>query len=271
MQCENENTSENKYDGKRSGLRSRTVLIACAAVLAAGGVLAAHIVSNHKRAELEFSRFHISSNYLEEGDGASYTVADWGNGFDILLYNYEKENISQISEVDMTYEVTADNAAVSVKKQNGEALAADAESVYSFGAEITTAYHVLHVTPNADAGKTDAIVVTVQTTSPYQKTLTAKFQTHNYSKPDYTVTDQNNGTVLITVNTNDYQDSMTVKWDPNKYSPDNTNILMTSWTDEAHVGYFPVSRDSTYELLFYKKTDDPYTEHKGTATEIALD
>ncbi len=270
MQSKKEDVSENEK--KHFSFRGRTVLlIVCAVILVAGGVLAKYFSSNQKRKEMEISRFHISSNYLEEGDGASYTVTDWGDGFDIFLYNYEKEDINQISEVDMTYKVTADRAAVSVKKQSGDEVTAAADGVYSFGAEATTAYHVLHVTPDTDIGGDGRVIVTVQMTSPGQKTLTAEFQVQNCNKPDYTVIDQNNGTVLITVNTNDYQDSMTVTWEPDKYSPDHTNELMASWTDETHIGHFSASRDSTYELLFYKKTDDLYTGQKGSATEITLE
>jgi len=254
---------------KRSILKGRTVPIVCAVALAAGGLLAAHIISDQKRAAQELSRFHISSNYLEEGEGASYTVSDWGDGFEIFLFNYEKEDINQIAAVDMTYTVTAEHAAVSVKRQNGDEVTAAEDGVYSFGTELTTAYHILCVTP--EAGEADTVTVTVQTTSPYQKTLTAEFRVQSFRRPDYTVTDRNDGTVLITVNTNDYQDVMTVTWDPEKYSPDRTNELMASWTDEAHIGHFPVSGDSTYELLFYKKTDDSYTGQKGTATMISLD
>lgn len=258
--------SEKRQEKERPILRGRTVLAVCAVILAAGGLL--HMLSNQWRAQRELSKFHISSNYLEEDGGASYSVSDWGSGFDILLFNYEKEDIAQISSVDVTYKVTAEHASVRVKKQNGDAVEA-ANGVYSFDAELTTAYHVLHVTP--DAGNDDAIVITVQTDSPCQKTLTAEFRVQNYSKPEYTVTDQNNGTVLIMVNTNDYQDSMTVKWDPDKFSPDCTNGLMASWTDQTPVAHFPVSRDSTYELLFLKKTDDSYAEHRGAATVITLD
>jgi len=255
---------------KRPSFRVQAVSMICAVILIAGGALAVHIISDRKHAEQEFSRFHISSNYLTEGDIGSYTVADWGDGFDILLYNYEREDISQISSVDMTYQITAEHGEVSVKKQNGDTVV-ETDGAYSFGAELTTAYHILHVTPDTDVGEDDAITVTVQTTSPYQKTLAAKFQIQHYKKPDYTVMDQNDGTVLIRVNTNDYQDSMTVAWEPDKYSPDYTNVLMASWTDEAHIGHFPVSRDSTYELLFFKKTDDSFKDWYGVATMITLD
>jgi len=269
MLSEKETTSEEKTEKVRPEAGKRKTWITCAAILLAGGALAAGLFLMHRKAELEFSKFRISSNYLEEGEGASYTVSDWGGGFDILLYNYESEDISRLARVDMTYRVTAEHGTVSVRRQNGTAAATAENGDYLFDTQAAAACHILHVTPDADGDGT--VSVTVQTTSPYQKTMTAQFQTRNRRKPDFTVTDQNDGTVLITVNTNDYEDTMTVIWEPDKYSPDTTNPLMSLWTDETNIGHFPVNSNTTCELLFHKKTDDPYTEQKGSATEITLD
>ncbi len=247
--------------------KSPAVPIACAVLLTAAGVLAAHMISERRRAELEFARFRVSSNYLEE-DGASYTVTDWGDGFDILLYNYEKEDVSQTASVDMAYTVTAEHGTVSVKRQNGEAVEAAADGAYTFKKELTNAYHVLHVTPDDDGGP---VAVTVQMTSPYEKTMAAEFRLQKYRKPEYTVTDQQDGTVLVTVQTNDYQDTMTITWEPDRLTPDTANAVMVGWTDENPIGHFPAESNTTYELLFFKKTDDPYTERQGADTVITLD
>ena len=45
-----------------------------------------------KQEEMKSSDFHITSDLLEE-EGASYDVTDWRSGIDILLYNYEKEDL----------------------------------------------------------------------------------------------------------------------------------------------------------------------------------
>lgn len=272
MQSNKKLTSSGKQKEKDSKCGIRIGLLAvCAVVLTTGGLLAKYITSNQKQAEMESAQFHISSNYLlEEEKAAEYTVTNWGDGFDILLYNYEKENIAQVSQVDMAYKVTAENALVNVSTQQGASLIQN-DGIYSFKAETMMTYHMLHVTPNANVVKGDKITITVETTSPYKKILTAVFNIQNNSKPDYMVADQNDGTILITVKTNDYQDSMTVTWDAGKYSPDNTNVLMTSWKDEESNGTFKVECNSTYELLFFKNTDDAYTQTQGTGTEINLD
>ena len=58
------------------------------------------------------AQFHMTSYYLEE-DGknidntdAVYDITDWSSGFDILLYNYEKENLALIAADDIQYDVS---------------------------------------------------------------------------------------------------------------------------------------------------------------------
>ena len=58
------------------------------------------------------AQFHMTSDYLEE-DGknidntdAVYDITDWSSGFDILLYNYEKENLALIAADDIQYDVS---------------------------------------------------------------------------------------------------------------------------------------------------------------------
>ncbi len=218
---------------------------------------------------MESAPFHISSDYLKEGENASYNVVDWGDGFDILLYNYETENVAQISTVDMRYTVTAENATVSVNTQAGTPIEKN-NNEYLFGKTNTQAYQILHVVPNSNVNVNDKVNVTVQSTSPFRKTLKAEFVIQNKYRPDYTITDQGNGTVLLAVKTNDYQGAMNVTWDPSKFSPDNTNSLMVSWQNSSPSESFSVNGNSTYELLFFKKTDAQYRDTNGTGTEITL-
>jgi len=42
-------------------------------------------------------------------------------------------------------------------------------------------------------------------------------------------------------------------------------------TLQFHTGHFPAGRNSIYELLFFRKTDNLYVKQKDTATEITLD
>ena len=73
----------------------------------AGGVLARYRADNQKQEEMKSSDFHITSDLLEE-EGAFYDVTDWRSGIDILLYNYEKENVALIAGDDISYTVNVD-------------------------------------------------------------------------------------------------------------------------------------------------------------------
>lgn len=269
MQSNEKQISLKKYRSRNGRSDKRKVLlILCIIILIAGCALAKYINSTRHQAEMESSRFHISSDYLEDG-GVTYDIANWEDGFDILLYNYEKENIAQISGVDMTYTVTAENATVEVQDEGGKPVAANGDK-YLFEKNADTTHHVLHVTPSVSAGKANDISVTVNTKSPYKKELKAVFDIQKDINPDYKIADQNNGTVLITVKTNGYQGRMTVEWNQDKYSPDNTNVLMAGWKDSNHAGSFDVERNSTYELLFFKNNDGNYLPTEGNGKDIKL-
>ncbi|WP_165170534.1 hypothetical protein [Adlercreutzia sp. ZJ242] len=270
MRDDRQQSAESKPAKRGMRVAAWAALVFCAIALMASSLLAKYVTESQERAEMESSGFHISSNYLEE-ISQTYTVADWGDGFDILLYNYEKENVAQVSEVDMTYTVTvSEGTTVSVTDQASNVPDEDNDDIYTFGKFANTTYHTLHVTPGTTVSKGDKITVTVTTVAPYKKMLTATFSIARNSKPDYTIEDQGNGTVLVTVKTNDYADIMKVTWDPDKLSPDNTNILMAAWKDENPTGTFTVESNSTYELLFFKKSDEDVGKTSGTGTEITL-
>ncbi|WP_165051136.1 MULTISPECIES: hypothetical protein [unclassified Adlercreutzia] len=263
-------------------------LIVCMVVLAAGSVAARYVTENPYRSEMESATFHISSDYLvecSEGQTPKQRVVPYAGAFDICLYNYEKENIALISQVDIMYtvEVTTENATVSVKTADGTEVSPDAGSSYQLN-KVTDAddkaQQVLHVTPNTPTSPGSSITVMVQTTSPYAKTLAATFTVAG-SVPSYKIADKGDGTVLVTVETNDYAGEVTLKWDSSKFSPDNTNDLMASWTDASATGATPgssqgkftVEPNSTYKLLFFKRTvaETYKVPVSGTGAEITLE
>ncbi|WP_165247613.1 hypothetical protein [Adlercreutzia sp. ZJ141] len=262
-------------------------LIVCVVALAVGSVAARYVTENPYSSEMESAVFHISSDYLAEpsgeGNSVSHTVP-YADTFDIYLYNYEKENVALISQVDIAYTVTAQNATVSVKTADGAPINPGEGGSYQLmkaAGEDGKAQQVLHVTPTKPTSPDNPITVTVKTTSPYVKTLTAKFTVAG-SVPSYTIEDQGDGTVLVTVTTNDYTGNVTLKWNNTRFSPDNTNELMSTWTDASAAGatatsaqgIFTAQRNSTYKLLFFKNTAEPYnggTEKTGTGAEITLE
>ncbi|WP_165044521.1 hypothetical protein [Adlercreutzia sp. ZJ138] len=262
-------------------------LIVCVVALAVGSVAARYVTENPYSSEMESAVFHISSDYLveltEEGNPVS-RVVPYADTFDIHLYNYEKENVALISQVDIAYTVTAQNATVSVKAADGTEIDLGASGSYQLAkatGEDGKAQQVLHVTPTKPTSPDNPITVTVKTTSPYDKKLTATFTVAG-SVPSYTIVDKGDGTVLVTVETNDYAGEVTLKWNNTRFSPDNTNELMSSWTDASidgatpgsSQGTFTAEPNSTYKLLFFKHTADRYNDgakKSGTGTVITLE
>ena len=129
----------------------------------AGRVLARYRSDNQKQEEMKSSDFHITSDLLEE-EGASYDVTDWRSGIDILLYNYEKENVALIAGDDISYTITVDGKWVVSDLNKG---------VLKKSADRTS--QTIHLTPGTDVKKGDTVTITVNTTAPYKKRALKNF------------------------------------------------------------------------------------------------
>ena len=105
---------------------------------------------------------------------------------------------------------------------------------------------------------------------PYKKTLSATFKIVSEGSPSYTVKDQSDGTVLLTILTNDYSGNITVKWKTGQLDPDSTNTDMADWSDASGQGILKAEDNTTYQLLFFKNITDNFTERSGMGTEIVL-
>ena len=268
---------------KISWKKRRVILLAAVLTLlllnAAVGALAAYRTQNIQKAEMISANFHISSNYLKE-TAASYNVVDWGGGFDILLYNYETENIANISAVDMTYTVTVENGSLeSVKNATGDELS-PSDGSYSFPASTGTSYHTLHILPDDSGGE---VSVTVETTAPFTKTLSGSFTMIGKTQPSYTAVDQGDGSVLLTISANDYDGTFTVKWNSSILSPDNAytsvnsggsyDALEAAWMDAAAStsgGTLTLQRNSTYLVHFVKNNAAAFATVSGDGTTANL-
>ena len=88
--------------------------------------------------------------------------------------------------------------------------------------------------------------------------------------PSYTIVDQKDGTVLLTIQTNSYSGDITVSWDKDKFDPDNTNEYMTKWKDSEANGTLKAASNTTYSLLFFKNTTENVTEKTGSGAVISL-
>lgn len=260
--------TNDKQDNK---INRKVLIIVIAAILTSllvVGVVAKYVYDMRKQQEMESASFHISSNYLSEDEVVpEYQVVDWGNGFDIDLYNYELENVAQISASEIEYEVSVSSGWIcSVDNQTKE--------VYKLPVNSDRFAQVLHIAPQKTTTGGE-VVVTVTTKSPYKKVMSAKFVTTSQKSPDYEAELQADGTILVTIGTNNYSGTITVKWDADKFQPDNTNNLMSTW-DEANksedlsYGVFTASSNTTYKLLFFCN-ESSFDTVTGTGTTVVLE
>lgn len=228
-------------------------------VVGTGTLLARYVARNEMQAEMVAAGFHISSDYLKE-NGAEYTVSNWRDGITVELYNYEVENVAQIAEKPISYDIEISNDwEVSRGSSNVQ------EGILSGdGAQKDTHSLLIRYT---GSGSPSSVELKVKATSPYAKTLRATFNLSTSSIPDYTLSDQGNH-VLLTIHSNDYEGNVTVNWTAS-LSPDNTSQYMTSWLDASHSGTLTVEPFHTYELIFVENTTKNYSG-SGTGTTIQI-
>ena len=232
------------------------------ATLALSGIMAKYTTERKKSVEMKSKNFHFTSNYLEE-DGANYTVVDWGQGFDIDLFNYEKENLALMTNDDITYTISiSDDWIYTVDGKTSTS--------YTMEESSTRTSDTIHVKPT-NAITQGSVTVTVTTTSPFEKTLSATFTVSGKKSPEYTMEDQNDGTALLTIKTNDYSGSVTINWTEDEFTPDNTDGNMTEWIDSNETGSITVKKNTTYELLFFiDGSSKSCSDVIGTGTSITL-
>ena len=257
----NKTTKILKKENTKSKKSQKLIFFLIAVLMAGlltGGLLAKYRSDNQKQAEMIAAQFHVSSDYLAENN-PSYDITDWQTGFDIQLYNYEKENAALISENEMTYTVELSGTSNwdCVDTHNGKIEKNSAKQSQS-----------IRIVPKTTAGAGEKIKVTVKILQPFTKTLSATFHIQGKNEPDYSIHDQKDGTVLLTIQSNSYDREITISWDSEKYAPDNTNAQTESWRSSPQT--LSVQKNTTYELLFFKKSVGTINQTSGSGITIAL-
>lgn len=253
---QNREKKNNVPVGVKYGLVALAILL-----LMTGGLLAKYMTEQSKAAQMVSAQFHISSDYLEEEkEKASYDIYDWTDGFEIRLFNYEKENVALLSAEDVKY-------SVSLSDTSNWTYSDTAQGVLAKSAEKEE--QVIQIKPQRNAKEGSQVTVTVTTTAPFKKTLSATFTMKGQNQPSYQLKDQGDGTVQLTIQSNLYEGTVTVKW-TDQVSPDNTNPNMESWSDQNKKGSFEIKKNTTCTLLFFKNTKDTITLKSGNGATIQL-
>ena len=253
-------------NSRKSVSKSRAIaLILVALVITAAlvtAVVAKYVSNNEKAAEIHASGFHFSSDYLEPG-GQSVNVSDWNTrGIVFHLYNYEKENVAQISDSEIQYQITIpeDWRIDTVKNNNGVSVFANA-GVYTLPKGDALTAHTVTL-KYVGSGNPNSAEITVNAVSPYEKTLQANFLMQTKGEPTFSVTNQG-GAVYLTIETNNYSGPIRVKWPGSEVSPDNANsdVDMSAWlnTNAGSGEVFQGEANHTYTLFFVKNSDAEIT------------
>lgn len=237
-----------KKEECKSSVKVRILLtILVLAVLLIGGLTARYISSNKQKAEMTSSQFHVTSDYLEEG-GANYNITNWGGGFNIQLYNYEKENLALVSKEAISYGVTVS------PQDKWECI--DGKNGTLEGNNLITS-NTLLIKPKSDAviAPDDTVTVTVKTTEPYVKELKATFTVTSKMLPDNELkqSDTDANQWHLKIKTNDYAGTVTITWPKDSICPDTTNAYMSGWSNNGS-NNLTVQENTTYDLVFLRSS-----------------
>jgi len=265
--------SKKQNEKKTGSLKNNRIMayILMVLLLAAGtiGFVAAKYLYDYKQeAEIHASDFHFSSNYLEyislssEPKVSEMNVSDWGDRHvKIMLYNYEKENIAQISDTDIQYTINVDEGwSVLVEDAEGNSVVpvkTEEELLYTMTASEAAVYQCVTLTYTGQ-GVPEDVTVAVKSVSPYEKELKGKFILSTKKDFEYEVIDKGDYNI-VTVCTNNYSGPITVKWDDGKHSPDNTCDYMESWRD-GEPGKLNTQAYTVYTMIFLEKVSADYTK-----------
>lgn len=242
-------------------------LLALLVAVGSIGFVAAKYISNYQQeAEIHASNFHFSSNYLEYGSEAEFTVSDWGDhAITFLLHNYEKENTALIADTAITYSINVDpDWTVSVVDAAGKTVT-DSNGTYTMAASAAASSHSVTLTYNGD-GEPTVVHVSVKAQSPYSKELKARFNLSTKKGIEYTVEDKGDYNIL-TLYTNNYYGQVLVEWG-DTHSPDNTCDYMGAWRDGTS-GTLDAKEYTTYTLIFFENAAGTYNKASFTVREGA--
>ena len=239
------------------------ILLVCSFGL--GQTLAKFINVQRQGASSKADAFHFSSNYLTEQNN-TYNVVATDNIIEVEIYNYEINNLALVSMGQINYSIEVSSGwEYEVRDKDGQVI--NKSSVYSLdkleNGQLN--HHKLYLQPN---GEQTSLTVSVSSSSPIVKTLSATFNMTSNHVVNYSITNYDEY-VVLRIETNGYSGNLTISWDNLKFVPDNTNSVMENWQNSSPSETLVVSAYNTYDLMFFKTTAGDYSG-SGTGTNITL-
>ena len=96
--------SRKSNQNSKKAIKGVVLLLLLLVVASATMVAAKYVKEKQYQAEAYSAGFFVSSDYLTK-TGHTYEITESGNTFAIEFYNYEKENVAKISQMDVYYTV----------------------------------------------------------------------------------------------------------------------------------------------------------------------
>lgn len=237
--------SAGKKKNKRTPILTALLLLMVCVATFGGFTVARYALSQTGKSGLASAEeFYFTSDLLKE-EGASYDVYNWGDGIPIQLKNYEDSLRYNTEEI--SYTVTCEpactvtyngNTTINENKISG----GNANSIE------------IKVKPT-DLTKTQ-ITVTVETSSPYKKTLKATFTATGKLQPKYQITDSSGEPTAELILTGGAEKStITLSWDNTKIMPDRTNKYL-SFGSTNSTCTITTEASASYRILLFKTNPD---------------
>lgn len=191
---------------------------------------------------IEAKDFFFTADYLSESTPV-YTIYDFEGTRTVTFNVYNYADDLSITADDIEFSATTSGGTITSGTQT---LARGTKSSKAITLTVTTA---------------GEYTVQVSSTSPYTKTISAKFKFVDYSAPriDYTITNQNDY-VVLNVGIGAHRDAtcnVVFAWDSSKFILDTTNDLFTTVATASGYKSSVVSGMATggsYQVILYKKT-----------------
>lgn len=236
-------TTREKNKSLRWGVVYLVMCIVTALSFSGIATVSKYVLSVDTYRQADAKAFYFSGDLLVEGDTPVYQIANFVPGTDTIDFNLRNyEDAFHVSETDITYTITTNNASVI-----GETGSIALNGTTSVDKTIS-----LSVPAAAFTGKTATIRVTATANTPYTTTLAAVFELHRRSTDiQYSVYDaENNNTVTLTVTTGDDAENLTVSF-PTAVFPDRTDGRLTFDGSNPSCS-FAANANAQYSFVFFK-------------------
>lgn len=231
-------------------------------VILTGITMARYMTKHSQSGLLEAENFYFTSDFLkEETENAEYFIDPLKDSISVKLFN--SADSQRTASTAVSYEVTADQGTVAAGQSMGSIAPGTSKTGAADSADVT-----ILLKPLA-AGERDQVTVTARSTSPYRKTLKAKF-TREKGNAYYVEDSAGDTAAVLTMTCADSEKDITVKL-PAEVIPDATDSRVSGYDGGTGTFLFRSPGYGVYSVVLLKSNPDSSLVQEGTfAEEIVI-